>query len=289
MAKPVVTVIGLGAMGHAFAANLLKNGFTTHAYNRTKSRGEDLLSAGIILHDSASEAVKEADVVITMLVNGEMTIATVNDFVGELKPNAVIAQMATIGPDATLELEKMIQSVRPDVVLIDAPVSGTKKPAEDATLSILASGEHDKAKGIDDVFAAISKKATWLGAVGNGSKMKLVVNGWLIGLMQGAAESLQLAEAFGFTPDDFWAALEGGPLAAPYVKAKINMIDADDYTPQMQLFLAVKDAKLALDAIGDKAKMPSLAVTTELWGEVMAAGLDKEDLAIVYKYLKEHK
>lgn len=290
MTQPVVAILGLGAMGHAFATNLLKNGFTVRAWNRTRSRGEDLVSQGLALFDTPIEAVQSADVVITMLVDGAMTIdylTGANGIVSHLKQNAIIAQMATIGIPATEQLVADIEKARPDVVFIDAPVSGTKKPAENAMITVLASGDHERAAAIDPVFAAISKGAKWLGKAGAGSKMKLVVNGWLIALMQGVAETMQLAEKMGFDADNLWDVLDGGPLAAPYVKGKLDMIKTDNYTPQMQLSLALKDAKLALDAMNDDNKMPGLKLTADLWQKALDMGLGEEDLASVYKYFKK--
>lgn len=290
MTQPVVAILGLGAMGHAFATNLLKKGFTVRAWNRTRSRGEDLVAQGLSLFDTPAEAVNNADVIITMLVDGAMTqdyITGNNGIISHVKQNAVIAQMATIGIPATEQLLADITKVRPDVVFLDAPVSGTKKPAENAMITVLASGDHERAAVIDPVFGAIAKGAKWLGKAGNGSKMKLVVNGWLIALMQGAAETMQLAEKMGFDTDNLWDVLDGGPLAAPYVKAKLDMIKADDFTPQMHLKLAVKDAKLALDAIEDTHKMPALKLTTDVWQKAVDMGLGEEDLSSVYKYLKK--
>lgn len=290
MTQPVVAILGLGAMGHAFATNLLKKGFTVRAWNRTRSRGEDLIALGLSLFDTPAEAVNDADVIITMLVDGAMTedyITGSHGIISHLKQHAIIAQMATIGIPATEQLVADIAKARPDVVFLDAPVAGTKKPAENAMITVLASGDHERAAAIDPVFAAISKGAKWLGPAGNGSKMKLVVNGWLIALMQGAAETMQLAEKMGFDTDKLWDVLEGGPLAAPYVKAKFDMIKADDFTPQMHLTLAVKDAKLALDAIEDTNKMPALKLTTDIWQKAVDTGLGEEDLSSVYKYLKK--
>lgn len=290
MTQPIVAILGLGAMGHAFAANLLKKEFTVRAWNRTRSRGDDLVDQGLHLFDTPAEAVKNADVVITMLVDGAMTqdyITGTNGILSYLKPHAIIAQMATIGLPATEQLVSDIAKARPDVVFLDAPVSGTKKPAENAMITILASGDHDHAAAIDPVFAAISKGAKWLGKAGAGSKMKLVVNGWLIALMEGVAETMQLAEKMGFDAYDLWDVLEGGPLAAPYVKGKLDMIKADDFTPQMHLSLALKDAKLALEAIEDNDKMPGLKLTADLWQKAVDMGLGEEDLSAVYKYLKK--
>ena len=284
---PTVAVLGLGAMGHAFAANLLKNGFTVKGWNRTRARGEDLVSAGLQLFDTAQQAVADADVVLAMLSDGETTHAVLEDVLPVLKNNAIVSQMGTIGVAATEQLIELFAQQRSDVVFIDAPVSGTKAPAEQALILILASGDRERAAAIEPVFAAISKGAKWLGEAGAGSKMKLVANAWLVSMVQGLTESTRLAEQLGFSPDDFWQILDGGPLAAPYVKGKLAMITEGEYDPQMQLVWALKDARLALEAAGDVA-MPGLETISSLWQKAVDAGYGEKDIAAVYRYLQEN-
>ncbi|WP_394516625.1 NAD(P)-dependent oxidoreductase [Pantoea sp. SGAir0175] len=283
--QPVVAVLGLGAMGHAFAANLLKKGFTVRGWNRTRAKGEDLVAAGLTLSDSAAQAVEGADVVIAMLADGATTRATLNQVQKALQQGATVAQMGTIGVEATDALIAGLAAARPDVVFIDAPVSGTKAPAENAQILVMASGDRQRAQAAEQVFAAIGKGTQWLGAAGASSRMKLVVNSWLIGLMQSLAESTRLAEQFGFTTDDLWQVLVGGPLAAPYAKMKLGMIASGDFTPQMHLIWALKDARLALDAAGDTS-LPALENIVDVWQQAVDAGYGEQDLAAVYQYLK---
>ncbi len=283
--QPVVAVLGLGAMGHAFAANLLKKGFVVRGWNRTRAKGEDLLSAGLQLSDTAAQAVDGADVVIAMLSDGDTTRQTLNAARDALKQGATVCQMGTIGVEATDALIAEYAAARPDVLFIDAPVSGTKAPAENAQILVMASGDQSKAQAAEQVFAAIGKGTQWLGAAGASSRMKLVVNSWLIGLMQSLAESTRLAEEFGFSTDDLWKVLDGGPLAAPYAKAKLAMIASGDFTPQMHLMWALKDAKLALDAAGDNS-LPALANIVDVWQQAVDAGYGEQDLAAVYQFLK---
>ncbi|WP_312837185.1 NAD(P)-dependent oxidoreductase [Pantoea sp.] len=286
MKQPTVAVLGLGAMGHAFAANLLKNGFTVYGWNRTRARGEDLVSAGLKLEESPEQAVAGVDVVIAMLADGQITESVFKQIEMPLKQGAIVCQMGTIGTEKTDALIARFASARPDVVYIDAPVSGTKAPAENAQILILASGDKEKAQALEPVFAAISKGAQWLGEAGAGSRMKLVINSWLIGLMQSLAESTRLAEEFGFSTDDLWKVLEGGPLAAPYAKVKLGMIESGDFTPQMHLIWALKDANLALDA-AKPSQLPALKNIADLWQKAVDAGYGEQDLSVIYQYLKD--
>ncbi|MDW8846184.1 NAD(P)-dependent oxidoreductase [Erwinia sp. MMLR14_017] len=284
--RPSVAVLGLGAMGHAFAANLIKKGFTTSGWNRTKARGEDLISAGLKLADNPEEAVKEADVVIAMLADAETTETVLAKAQSALKQGAIVVQMGTIGVEATEKLIAAFQQQRPDVVFLDAPVSGTKTPAENAQIVILASGDRDRAADAETIFAAISKGTKWLGEAGKASRMKLVVNAWLISMVQGLSESTQMAKEFGFSPDDLWSVLEGGPLAVPYVKGKLEMIKEGTYDPQMHLTWALKDVNLALEA-AKNSELPGLNLISDIWQQAVDAGYGEKDLSVVYRYLSE--
>ena len=281
---PSVAVLGLGAMGHAFAANLIKNRFPVAGWNRTRARGEDLAEQGMKLCDEPPQAAAQADVVLAMLADGAATARVVEQIIPALRPNAIFCQMGTIGVEATDKLIAQLAQARPDVVYIDAPVSGTKGPAENAQILVLASGDRQRAERLEPVFAAIGKSVRWLGAAGAGSRMKLVVNAWLIALMQGLAESLSLARQFGFSPDDLWSVLEGGPLATPYARVKLDTIKGGDYTPQMQLTWALKDAQLALDAAEDQS-MPGMQHIAQLWRQAVDAGYGEQDLAVIYRFL----
>ncbi len=285
--QPTVAVLGLGAMGHAFAANLLKKGFETHVWNRTASRADSLVKGGAIQGKTVRETVEGVDVVITMLTDGKTTQAVFEGHDGllaGLKQGAIIAQMGTLGVEATDTLIALLGQQRPDAVFIDAPVSGTKTPAENAQIVVLASGDRAAAANVEPVFAAISKGVKWLGEAGRASKMKLVVNAWLISMMEGIAESAQLAEELGFTTDELWDVLEGGPLAVPYIKGKMEMFKSGDYTPQMHLTWALKDINLALKA-GENRQLPVMKRISETWQSAVDAGYGEQDLSVVYRYL----
>lgn len=283
-ALPAVAVLGLGAMGHAFAANLLKKGFTVYGWNRTPGRGDDLLSAGLIVRENAAQAASEAQVIIAMLTDGDATLAAIRAVAPSCPQGTTFCQMGTIGIQETADAIALLEALRPDMLYLDAPVSGTKAPAENAQILVMASGDASRASDAQQVFDAISRGTQWYGDAGNSQKMKLVINAWLISMMQGVAESMQLAKQFGFTPGQLWETLEGGPLAAPYVKGKLEMIRKEDYTPQMQLQHALKDARLALEN-APQGTMPMMADIVDMWTQASQGGLAEQDLAAVYAWL----
>lgn len=197
---PKVAVLGLGAMGHAFASNLLKNGFTVAGWNRSPARGEDLQAHGLSLHATPQQAVADAEVIISMLADGEATLEVLAQIAPACQPQAIYCQMGTIGLPETRQAIALLRELQPAMTYIDAPVSGTKAPAEKAQILVLASGDRENGAAAEPVFAAISRGTQWFGEAGNSQKMKLVLNAWLISMMQGIAESAQLAKTLGFTP-----------------------------------------------------------------------------------------
>ena len=284
MNLPTVAVLGLGAMGHAFASNLLKRGFTVHGWNRSPERGHDLLADGLIQYETPQQAVKSAEVILSVLTDGEATLNLIRQIAPACREGAIFCQMGTIGVDETREAVCLLESFCPSLTYLDAPVSGTKKPAENAQILVLASGSREHAAAAEHVFAAIARRTQWFGEAGSSQKMKLVLNAWLITMMEGIAESALLAAKLGFTPEDVWQALDGGPLAAPYVKGKLEMIAANDFTPQMQLSHALKDAKLALDA-AEATSLPILSKIADCWDDAAEEGYAGQDLAAVYHWL----
>ena len=180
---PKVAVLGLGAMGHAFASNLLKKGFTVAGWNRSPARGEDLQAQGLSLHTTPQQAVADAEVIISMLADGQATLEVLAQIAPACQPQAIYCQMGTIGLPETQEAIALLRALQPAMTFVDAPVSGTKAPAEKAQILVLASGDREKCAAAEQVFAAISRGTQWFGEAGNSQKMKLVLNAWLISMM----------------------------------------------------------------------------------------------------------
>lgn len=168
------------------------------------------------------------------------------------------------------------------VALVDAPVLGTKQPAEAGELIVLASGPEEVSGKVAPVFDAIGKKTMWVGPVGAGSRLKLVTNGWIIGLLASLAETLALAKELGVDPEQFLAAIEGGPLELPYAQMKGSAMISGEYPASFPAKLARKDAGLVTDAAGDLPASVTRAAAAYL-DAAIEAGRGDEDMAAIHE------
>ena len=275
-----VAVLGTGIMGSAMARNLLKAGFRTAVWDRSAPVAAALAAAGADAAPSPTDAVRDADVVITMLPTADVVTTVMVDghVVEAFNQGAAWAQMGTIGVTATDNLAEHVSKVRPDVMFVDAPVSGTKGPAEAGQLRILASGPATAEQVVRPVFAPLGSTPMWLGPAGQGSRMKLIINAYMATLIEGVAEALALAERLGVDPAKLDTTIAGGPLDAPIADAKLLKMEHGDFSPEFPLEWALKDVDLALAAASPEA-LPALAGLSGAWRAAVQAGHGREDVA----------
>ena len=273
-------VLGAGIMGSAMARNLAAAGLGTTAWDRSEQATAPLLAAGVRAAASAAEAVRDARVVITMLPTADVVESAVfGEGVAEaFARGAVWAQMGTIGVTETAEIAGRLGRLRPDVLFVDAPVSGSKGPAEAGQLLILASGPSAAEALVAPAFSAIGRKTVWLGPAGQGSRMKLVVNVYMSILIEGVAEALELAGRLGVEEAGLAQAIEGGPLDAPIADAKLHKMQTGDFAPEFPLEWALKDVDLAIDAAGGD-RLPLLQALSGQWHAAVQAGHGREDIS----------
>jgi 3-hydroxyisobutyrate dehydrogenase len=277
-----VAVLGTGIMGSAMVRNLVAAGLRTTVWDHSPSATEALAAAGAAVASSSEEAVRDAKVVITMLPTADAVDSVVFDgtVVKAFSEGAAWAQMGTIGVSATAEIVHRLAELRPDVLFVDAPVSGSKGPAEAGQLLILASGPPAANAILGPVFSAIGRKTVWLGDAGQGSRMKLAVNSYLSILIEAVAETLELADRLGVAPAQLADAIEGGPLDAPLADAKLHKMERGDYAPEFPLEWALKDVDLAI-ASTEADTLPMLTALSRQWRAAVDAGHGREDVSAV--------
>lgn len=257
-----VAVLGAGGtMGFPIARNIARAGLPVRAWNRSRARAGPLSEDGAYIADSPADAARGAGIVITMLADGDAVIGSMDGPDGALSvmpganqedgnrtddPNgphhAIWLQMSTIGEAATTRCAELAN--RAGVGFVDAPVLGTREPAEQRKLVVLESGPEEARPRTQPLFDAISHRVIRLGEAGAGSRFKLVVNSWVLAVVEAGAETIALAEGLGLDPGLLFKALDGGTLDLPYLRIKGKAMLERDFTPAFRLTLAAKDAGL---------------------------------------------
>ena len=171
-------------MGAGMARNMLKAGISLRAWNRTASKAEPLEADGAALCDDPADAVRGADIIVTMLSDGPTVFDVMTAAGPGLTPGQIWVQTATVGISWLDELAELARDR--ELVFVDAPVLGTRKPAEEGKLTVFAGGPDDASDSIRErvrpVFDAIGTKTIWLDEVGAATRLKLVTNGWIAAL-----------------------------------------------------------------------------------------------------------
>ena len=277
-----LAVLGLGAMGTGMARSALRAGIPTIVWDRNPARARDLAELGADVEQTADKAASRARIVITMVTDADavISVATEQGMLDALAPNAIWIQMSTIGVAGTERVMSPVADRRPDVHLLDAPVSGSKEPAERGQLTIFASGNEELHGRVAQVFDALGQRTVWVGPLGAGTHMKLVNNTLLAFTNEGVAASIALAHRLGLDTQTVLDALRGGPILSPWASSKFERIANDDYSPQFALALALKDVHLALEAVNAR-HFEALAGLAHEWEHVANDGLGDQDLTVV--------
>jgi 3-hydroxyisobutyrate dehydrogenase len=276
-----VAVLGTGIMGRPMAANMLTAGLTVRAWNRTIEKAQPLAERGATVFAAPAEAVAGADIVVTMLADGQAVHDVFDAVSVAFAPDAVWIQMSTVGVEWTGKLAAAAEKA--GVAFVDAPVLGTKQPAEQGKLVVLASGPDELRDKCAPVFDAVGSRTIWVGPAGAGTKLKLVANSWVLALTNAVAESVALAQALDVDPNLFFDAIKGGSLDVPYAHVKGAAMIAGEFPPAFPARLAAKDARLVLEAGGDAVDLAGAQAALAHLEATVEAGHGDEDMAALYR------
>ncbi|MER6732940.1 NAD(P)-dependent oxidoreductase [Streptomyces puniciscabiei] len=283
--KPTVSVLGTGIMGAAMARNLCRAGLEVRAWNRTREKAEPLAADGARIAGTPAEAVEGADVVLTMLYDGNTVLDVMREAAPALRPGTVWAQCTTAGLELVTDLAAF--AGEHGLVFYDAPVLGTKQPAEAGQLTVLAAGPEEGRETVAPVFDAVGAKTMWTGSdggAGSASRLKLVANSWVLAATAAAGEVLALSRALGVDPQGFFDLIEGGPLDMGYLRAKSALVlDGRLTPPSFAVTTAEKDARLIVQA-GERSgvRLDVAAAAAERFARAAAQGHADEDMAAAY-------
>ena len=247
----VVALLGEGGtMGFAMAKNIAAAGIGVRAWNRSTEKTEPLVGHGIEVVGDPKRAAEGAGAIVTMLADLNAAIESMDGEGGALSatdPPAVWIQMGTVGEAGTARLASLARER--GVGFVDAPVLGTKAPAEDGALVVLASGPPGLREEVRPIFDAVGRRTIWISETpGDSTRLKLVANTWVLTVMEGAAEAIALAEGLGVDPALLLDAVKDGPLDMQYLQSKGQAIIEREFEPSFRLGLAAKDAELVAEA-----------------------------------------
>ncbi|MEJ2060193.1 MAG: NAD(P)-dependent oxidoreductase [Gammaproteobacteria bacterium] len=280
--------IGLGAMGAPMAWNIHKAGYGLTVYNRSPDASRPFADAGITVQTSPAAVARDSDTVIIMVSDPAALDAVLHGPEGVLAglgQNSLAINMSTVDHAATLQAAEAVTGAGGR--FIDAPVSGTVKPAEDGTLVVLAGGEAADIDEATPLLEAMGKAVVRCGAAGQGTHMKLVLNLMLGGMMELLAEGLMLSRRFGLDAEQVLGAIAAGPLGAPLYQMKGEMMVKGRFPKQFPIDLLFKDMNLVLGEAGrNGVPLPAIAAVREQLSAARALGHGDEDMAAIIRVLE---
>ena len=280
--------VGLGIMGSRMALNLQGAGHVLTVYNRTQNKEDALVTAGATRAGSPAEAAKNVDVLVTMLAHPEAVEEVAlgqSGFLDVMKEDALWVDSSTVHPTFS---RRMAQAATArGVRFLDAPVAGTKAPAENAELTFFVGGDAADLKEASPLFEAMGKKTVHVGEHGMGTALKLVVNHMLATSMLAFAEGVVFGQALGLSEETLFNALIGGPLVPAYLESKRQSLEQDGYEASFPLKWIQKDMQMVSNAAYNVgAAMPVANLTKELYQMAVQCGYGDEDFGAIYQDLK---
>lgn len=278
-----VGFIGLGIMGRPMALNLARNGFDLVVWNRTRSRSEAPAEAGAKVAANAAEVFSRCRTVVLMLADEAAVDAVLDrhgpDFGVSVRGRTII-QMGTFGPAYAAELAAEVGNAGGSYV--EAPVSGSRGPAEEGSLVAMLAGDEEAVTGALPIVEAMCARHFFCGAVPAALTTKLAVNVFLITMATGLAETFRFAEASGVDPRVLREVLDAGPMASPLSRGKAAKLVDGDFTPQAAIADVLKNNVLIAEAAAAAGTaVPLLSACRELYRRAVDLGLGQEDMVAV--------
>jgi 3-hydroxyisobutyrate dehydrogenase len=281
MTDTTVAVLGTGVMGRPMAANMFEAGLAVRAWNRSRDKAQPLAESGAEVFDTPEEAVRGSDIVVTMLADGPTVQQVMEGVLGAVPAGALWIQMSTVGLAWAGKFADLADKA--GLAFVDAPVLGTKQPAEQGKLVVLASGPQELRERCAPVFDAVGARTMWVGGpAGAASKLKLVANAWVVALTNATAESVSLAESLDLDPKLFLDAISGGTLDVPYAHMKGAAMIAREFPQSFATKHAAKDARLVLEAAEGKIDLAGIRAALAHLEAAEKSGHGDEDMAALY-------
>ena len=269
-------------MGSRMAANLLNTENEVIVYNRSADKMSDLVSKGAKPANCVEALASEADVAFTMLSTPEVVRNIAEKMLPELPAHSWWVDCSTVNPSFSKEMG--VLSEKHNVQFVDAPVAGSKVPAEAGELLFLAGGKEEKLLALQPFLEVMGKKTIYLNEIGNGANMKMLINLLLAQSMTAFSEAIHLGKGMGLDESLLLNILTATPVAAPFLGAIKPRLEQKIFDANFPLRWIHKDIMLALDTASELGvTMKSLDQTEALYKSALENGLGDEDFSAIYK------
>jgi 3-hydroxyisobutyrate dehydrogenase len=278
-----VSVLGTGLMGAGMARSLLRSGLDVTVWNRTPGRAAPLAAEGAQVAGTAAEAVAGADAVVTMLWDGDSIAEVMTEALPAGPAGVLWVQTSTVSPqDAGDRLPAL--AAGHGARYLDAPVLGTRQPAEEGKLTVLAAGPEPLRDPVAPVFGAIAARVVWVSErPGDGTRLKLVANSWVSTIVAGTGQAIAFARDLGLDPRVFLDTVKGGAVDTPYLHLKGQAMIAGQFPASFAVDGAIKDTGLIAAAMREAGTDATLMdAVGQQYRKAAGAGHGEEDFAAVY-------
>lgn len=281
--KITVGVIGLGIMGSSFASNLLSRGYNVHVYNRTEEKAKPLLERGAIFHSTPRELASVADIIMTSLTDQSAvdSVAFGKDgLLNGANKGCLWIDLSTIDPSASIRHSEAAKEAGLD--RLDTPVVGSKDLASKGELIILVGGSKEVFQKYEKFLNELGKTMIYLGADGNGHKMKLAINLHLGLLAESFSEALAFSQKLGFDTKTFVETINKTPIGNYISKGKGQKIVEGNFEPAFSLNNLFKDLRLINNQITKtEAILPMTKVALEEYSKAVQNGEGQKDFSVI--------
>ncbi|CAL8462090.1 g1621 [Coccomyxa elongata] len=272
-------------MGVAMSRNLLKAGYDVTVWNRSPEKCKMLEAEGAKVAASPEDATAACDITFAMLADPPAALAVAEQAARGLSEGKGYVDVSTVDAGTSQKVAKLVHAA--GAQYLEAPVSGSKGPAEQGTLIFLAGGDEELYERSGPMLDVMGKAKFFLGPVGKGANMKLVVNMLLGTYMAASAEGLALADALGLKQQDVVDVVALGAVATPMLALKAPAMLEGRYPTAFPLKHQQKDLRLALQAAGEGSlKLPVAAAANSLYLEAQEKGLGDADFSAVLESVK---
>jgi 3-hydroxyisobutyrate dehydrogenase-like beta-hydroxyacid dehydrogenase len=277
----------MGIMGQPMALNLVKSGYEVTVFNRTQKKTDPLASAGAGVADAPAGAAEKADALILMVTGPDAVDALLYGRGGVAAAGAgpgVVINMSTVPPAYSRNLAERLEAA--GIPFLEAPVAGTRKPAETGDLVILTGGDEKRAADLEPVFMAMGKKVIHCGETGKAAAMKLTLNLLLGVMMEGIGEALNFGRKAGLSQEMILNAVLAGPLGCTLFSTKAEAFKADDFPPQFPFKHMLKDLRFVLDTARETdTATPACGAVAGVYERGMEMDLGDLDMAAAIRVL----